>query len=300
MNFEQNVFLRTGSKAAFGNGAYVLVADNAGRVQRSTNLTTWTAYAFGGSSEPSIAFGGTSNRFVIISGDAVNGCVSPASVRYSSDGITWASAATSLTPATNNGHYYIAGSPDAFIAMFSSGIWRSTDGNTWTNITADTNGAPTNVKVYYVNGRFVIMSSTVVYSSITGAAGTWSQVGTLPSGVNGFDSDLTWNGSMYIASSTGINEYSIRYSYDLITWGFRSVTPGGFIRFRFSGVIGEKFMATNTDATTAAGGALVAKSVYSMTSDGYDFATQFPVPSSAILAPVSGSPAIKVNPFIKT
>jgi hypothetical protein len=143
-----------------------------------------------------------------------------------------------------------------------------------------------------VNGKFVVLGvtsasgvyNTVIYTSTTGASGTWTQLThNLPTGaVSQYSvpewSAIRWNGSIYYM--TGANYYST----DLQTWIGASSTT------RPTAVYNNKFYGRNTAAPS---------SVSWIDHNAYNATTQFPVPNWGVIS-TGGLSAYSTMGYIKT
>ena len=292
---------------AFGASIYVAIADSnqysSGNIPSaisSPDLVTWTKRPFTGpvaySGVCDLCFGGTSNVFVypINSGNGAcnNAANAIAYLFYSTNG-------TSYTAAT------ITAGSGIFIgcAAYASGVVVCTDqkvfysagGITYTDITSNVLGSATVAgiaSISYANGQFILgvgtganSSITGLYTSTTGASGSWTKVAVNSSfapylGSTGGSGSLPnigkirWNGTIYL-QNIGTTAY---YSTDLINWNSLTISPSS----GFTAVLSSKFWGTvynvggysnNSTTYTAA-----TRYVQSIDSNAYTTATQFPTP----------------------
>uniref|UniRef100_A0A6C0DVX9 Uncharacterized protein n=1 Tax=viral metagenome TaxID=1070528 RepID=A0A6C0DVX9_9ZZZZ len=119
---------------------------------------------------------------------------------------------------------FVAIASDAFSSCFTS-----TDGNTWTYRrfhTAAAQNAFTGRRIKYLNGNFIILStSTIIFTSTDGI--TWTQR-TTP---NTTKNDIIWTGTNYVACTSDNGQ--LIYSSNLSSWtavsGFGSSVGTGII-----------------------------------------------------------------------
>jgi hypothetical protein len=294
---------------AYGNGRYVLNTRQWNYFNYiwlvSTDGVNWTRYASttapkgGDSNEPcDVVFGGTSNRFVrqrVGQSSCCGGWISSfAALEYSTDGVTWTLANTN-NAATNynfgSSITHLAGYSGGFVAtqgsyngntgVYSTWILYSADGATWTDITSNVNSVAAIGNFFtgcsYVNGRFIVTTQIgQMYTSTTGASGTWSLL-TATSFVGG---RIRGNSNGYVQGSY--------YSTDLLNW----CSPINY------GLGGIYITATPATGTRFYGTASRTGSYYT---DLYNYttATQFPVPYMPTRNLISGS-SIPLTNFIKT
>lgn len=281
----------------------------------SPDGVTWTARALGlgGNyhvSPVATAFGGTSNRHVMAviylsySNTPAN-CGSQtaayARLMYSADGITYTAADTNTYSGASYGWaaFDVAGYSGGFVsvAYLNNGtnyIKYSADGATWTDITSNVNSVAaingTVSNVSYVNGRFIIQTSNgQIYTSLTGASGTWSQI--VSANVS-YNAKVRGNSNGYVMA-IGTTSYT---SQDLINWTSVPSILGLTVSITATPSTGSRFYGQRTANTNQ---------IFSVDLFSYNTSTQFVVPkiqtsaTGAISSPfVSNS--VPVNYFIKT
>lgn len=239
--------------------SYIVAATSSG-VARSTNGTTWTSTSLASTS--SISYDSTNTTFLGVGTSRawyakvatfstwteytttfnrvyrasipING---GGSILYTIDtgGIMNFNTSTNtestvLSPvysikdiAYGNG-IFVAISSDAFSSCFTS-----TDGDTWTYRrfnTAAAQNAFTGRRIKYLNGNFIILStSTIIFTSTDSI--TWTQ-GTTP---NTTKNDIIWTGTNYVACTSDNGQ--LIYSSNLSSWtavsGFGSSVGTGII-----------------------------------------------------------------------
>jgi hypothetical protein len=290
---------------AYGNSTYVAPANQlnggANWVQYSTNGgVTWSRASYpGNGAVGGIAFGGTSNRFLLIANYDNCGTWQNGGAFYGTNGSSW----TATTPGLENtgpwlmdgysgGFVLGAGSTQGSANTTGTKLVYSPDGTTWTNITSTIPNLWSVRAISYVNGQFVVIAvtsvggiyNTVIYTSTTGASGTWTQVThNLPTGAtnvyNAFGmTHVRWNGSVYFL-------YGANYfSSDLQTWA-----PGSTLT-KVTAVYNNKFYGRNQAAPT---------SVSWFDTNAYNAATQFPVPNWGGVS-TGGLNAYTTTGYIKT
>ncbi|UOF79773.1 tail collar domain [Caudoviricetes sp.] len=272
-------------RIAYGGGVYVattLSSNTNYTVQYSSDLVTWSKANLSGTDASAqyttmVAFGGTSNVF-ITQGYATNGCSSALSaIQYSTNGSSWSTVTVGAGLSTT---YYLssaAGYSGAllYINYVSPTVYKlaySATGTSFTDITSDiTTGLP--YCISYANGRFIVSTSTnAIFTSTTGATGTWTRVTT--SGPS--PSKIRWNGTAYVTASG-------YYSTDLINWGTSSVTT----------TYGVSAVANSNKLYSRIGTAF-----YWWDFNSYTAGTQFPVPK--IVSAVGISTSLLNSPFNAT
>jgi hypothetical protein len=301
---------------AYGNSKYVALTAYYNyqyvQTQDSSDGVTWTqrannTLARGDATEVwgDIAFGGTSNRFVrgrtyrsYNGGCDVNS--GTMLLEYSSDGITWT---TGQSLATTSGSFtfpaggYVAGYSGGFVATASTTVsggtnyvYYSADGATWTDITSNINSVATiNGGIgypSYVNGRFILSTGVgQIYTSTTGASGSWSLLTSNNSVLTG--ARVRGNANGYATNLNGTSYYST----DLLTWVAPTNLGLGTITVTATPSTGTRFYGTGGTSGS-----------YYIDLYNYTTATQFPVPAvytTSTSSPNSGN-NIPVNYFIKT
>jgi len=232
-----------GNAVSYGTSVYVIStqpsANNVWQYQTTPDGVTYTARTYSIASVNQqvypfeVAYGGTSNRhvaFLVWNPQTAISCGVQISTNvraiYSADGITWTTGDTvSLTSASINYNYGgVAGYSGGFVyfAYRSDGtnlVKHSVDGATWTDITANINSVATINNqlsgIGYANGRFILTawnasaSSNQIYTSTTGASGSWTQVANSLTTV-GQLGKVRGNANAYVSSQS--------FSTDLLTW----------------------------------------------------------------------------------
>jgi len=262
---------------------------------------TWTKRPFTGPVAQSgvcdLCFGGTSNVFVypINSG---TGCANAASALaylfYSTNGTSYTAA--TITPGSG---IYIgcAAYASGVVVCTDQKVFYSAGGITYTDITSNVLGSATVAgiaSISYANGQFILgvgtganSSITGLYTSTTGASGSWStKLAINPAfppylGSNGASTlpnigKIRWNGTIYL-QNIGTTAY---YSTDLINWNSSSITANGYtavLSSKFWGLFATSGAYSNNGATFTA----ATRYVQSIDSNSYTAATQFPVPTSS-------------------
>lgn len=295
--FTPMVMNRYADTVVYGNSIYVGGLDSGNTtaaVQYSSTLTgTWTKAVVGtagtGAAIQELAFGGTGNVFIAQKvwdncGLVVEG------IFYSTNGSTWTSIGT-VTGLTNQFTSNIAaysGGAVIGVQYGSNNLWYSASGTTgWTNIWSSV-GSPTAMyNVSYTNSRFIVRCSTGIWTSTTGASGTWTQVTNSTAYIGGYSSKLRWNGTVYIDAFGGY------YTTDLINWGYNTGTCP------VTAVLSTATFSKVYDAS------LNTKYVRGYDFNVYNSSTQFPVPvtnlsSSGSALYLNGGAGQSTKTFIKT
>jgi hypothetical protein len=252
----------------YNNGVYLASTNCASGayIQYSSDLATWNKSAiYVGSGNSTwyvygVCAGGTSNVFVSQAGGD-NGCTGGSSgLVYSTNGSSWTQA-TLPAPITHANFGWLDGAGYSggvvlSVSYFSSG-WKyryiySATGTSYTDVSM---GSAESARIIsYANGRFIAGTSDgKLYTSTTGAGGTWSL--TASPGTSIAQQKIYWNGTAYVAT----NGY---YSLDLITW--------------FNGTSAITTQANNKLWYRSG------TSFYYWDFNAYTTATQFPVPSLGI------------------
>jgi hypothetical protein len=276
----------------------------------STSISgTWTKATLTGAatntSVTDICIGGTTNSFCIVVTGLNNCDYTPngASLIYTStNGTSWTSQTNPANYSTGSlvgcAGYYVSVSNGGVIICTSQRMYYSATGNAaYTDITSSALGAATSAitSISYANGQFIATVSNVsnsttnagVFISTTGASGTWSRVATNPNNPPYLGSTfgkIRWNGTFYVHSLGS----TIYYSTDLINWNNTSITNS----YGTTAVLSSKFWGQVSNPVTFTNGTtLVAanKYVYSVDSNSYTTATQFPTP---ILSIGTGQPFV--------
>ena len=295
---------------AFGASIYVAIADsnqysstNVPSAISSPDLVTWTKRSFTGPVASAgvcdLCFGGTSNVFVypINSGNGLCGNTANALAYlfYSTNGTSYTAA--TITPGSG---IYIgcAAYASGVVVCTDQKVFYSAGGITYTDITSNVLGSATVAgiaSISYANGQFILgvgtganSSITGLYTSTTGASGSWTKVAINPSfgpylGSTGGSGSLPnigkirWNGTIYL-QNIGTTAY---YSTDLINWNSLTISPSS----GFTAVLSSKFWGTvyNAGSYSNNGATYTAATRYvqSIDSNSYTAATQFPVPTSS-------------------
>ena len=293
---------QSNQQVSFGNSVYILFSgySTAGTTlyyqttPDGVTYTTRTITGFsldGSESFGSIAFGGTSNRHVFtIRFTTVSACVqSNSNVRivYTTDGVTLTTAETNTLTSSTNGYtnHDVAGYSGGFVYIAARDdnvnlIKHSVDGATWTDITSNVNSVATIngvVKaVSYVNGRFLLVTSNgQIYTSTTGATGTWSQlVAQNPI----YNNKIRGNSTAYVTTNSAVSALGTPVNSVLSTDGINWLQiPNlglGNVFIAATPSTGTKFYAT----TSAGVGS------YYVDAYNYTTATQFVVPKLSVSA----------------
>ncbi len=229
----------------YADGHFVAVSDT-GAGLASTDGITWTPISVlaptGSTNARAIAHIG--NNFV-----AVGAASSNSAAAWSTDGVTWTAAGT--TAVTTPLHGVIGGT--RFIGLGEGGhLFNSTDGHTWSALTAITGVGTLNSGVYggghYVavgDGGYIAASS----DSIAWLAGKVVVVGGVGINMHG----VTWTGSQFIAvGDNGV----IAASPDAAAWAPRTSALTGALRSvatSASGeivIVGDNGIESSEDGTT--------------------------------------------------
>lgn len=228
------------------DGAQWVMIDDVGNVFTSTNLTAWTRRQ--GIWPRLVSTTNVINRFRVLNGKYY-AITSAGEIYVSSDLNSWSRVGlhtASLTDITWNGTY--------FYACGTNGILRSSDGTTWVTVNSitrawsmivagssgrvvataplaqgsyysDDNGANfsntsiatgSSSRVYLLNGNFVILSASNLYTSSDGVTFTQQADGT----AQNFYQAAYVSGTYYVPYTGGILTSS-----DLVTWTANSITP---------------------------------------------------------------------------
>ena len=305
-----------GNQAAYGNSVYVLnnnysvYPSPSAPYQTTPDGVTFTTRSIntGTNTSPDIravAFGGTSNRHVMCYAyQSYSGCVQTAyTVRlvYSTDGINWTTGDTNTISSASVQHPYsdVAGYSGGFVSVQyrSDGvnyIKYSADGATWTDITSNVNSVAAISGIVrwvsYANGRFIIVTSNgQIYTSTTGASGTWSLI--VPANTS-FAFKIRGNANAYVMATTS-NTF---YSTNLIDWTALPNLGLGALLVTATPASGTRFFGTLASGDTNA---------YYTDLFNYTTSTQFVVPKLSTYANGSlSSPNyqnnVAINYFIKT
>lgn len=315
-----------GNAVSYGNSVYVCAvtqgANNTLYWQTSADAITYTArsLSFGTInttvSTTELAYGGTSNRHVmqvIWNPQSALSCGTQTSTNarlmYSADGITWTTADT-ITDTSNPNTYFstpgmsVAGYSGGFVATallnvnggtYTNYIKYSADGATWTDITSNINSVAAIAgkvsSVSYANGKFILsFIGGQIYTSTTGASGSWSLVTTANSYSTTYVGKISGNANAYFITGTGY------LSTDLINWFSMPNVGLGTpkIQVGFSGA--TRFFGLSSNSTVSA---------YYIDLWNYTVATQFVVPKiNTYSTGGQSSPFAQnmapVNYFIKT
>ena len=153
----------------FGNSLFIAATNSASsNVSTSPDGITWTSRAMGSSQVwQNIGTNGT-DKFV-----AVNG--SGATVAKSTDGTTW--TAGGATPGAVIGPIVFVSATGCILASAASTCYTTADnGATWGSQTLPTTNASAFTRMYSLNGTFVFVAAslTQLYTSATGATGSWT------------------------------------------------------------------------------------------------------------------------------
>jgi hypothetical protein len=198
---------------AYGNGIFVIAGGGStlGPFRRRgagfINWTTWGRRGSGNAVSNAIIYGG--GKFITVANS---------SVYTSPDGITW--TITSIPENVGTGWNGIAYGNDTYVAVSYTAttgnhVMTSTDGTTWTGVTALGNKWS---RIVFGNGVFVALALSSADSGImksTDNGSTWTKV-------NGYDNrdfkELAFGDGLFIASSSG----STITSFDGSIWTKRS------------------------------------------------------------------------------
>lgn len=275
---------------AYNGSIYVMLANPAYLGSQvlwtSTDLSTWTkrtGVLQAGYYAGAIAYGGTGGNFVILSGtwDNCNGFGFGTTIAYSStNGTTW-TAMTATSPAT--GLAKIAAYSGAVIALGSATtkvFYSATGAGAWTEIATGVAGAVTYYDISYANSRFILTTSGGIYTSTTGATGTWSLIGAVPVGTPAERGKYIWNGTLYYSNWTG------KFSTDLITFYSASELTNLGISYGVSyySVFDNKFYGRSSSGA-----------VKYVDANAYTTATQFPI--GYVSTGATTTDVVKTTPF---
>jgi len=201
----------------------VMYSTNSGSTFTRTSRVS-LSNAYSNSFRIYVAFGGTGNRFVLMSVSASGGAPTVTlQLQYSTNGSTWTNCTKTAMQNSGNGYstgtmsyaaMSLAASPGEFLiitptsgtsSVVNSGngqLGRSTDGITFSPITEF--GFTCN-DVIWTGSFFILTTSEGVYQSTTGAASTWTPYeGFVPTAVSGgyylrpADSQLSLNLDTYV------------------------------------------------------------------------------------------------------
>ncbi|MFQ2147420.1 hypothetical protein ACK33U_02225 [Aeromonas jandaei] len=138
----------TCSGVCFANGAFIAIRTGSNsNVYRSTDGKSWTSRTLQTTTDQvSIAYG--NGKFVILS-------KSHATIHWSADGLTWATATLPQT-----GYLSLAFGNGVFVAVGpNKGVAYSANGTAWTSASITSSGSWTTATVTFGNGVFVAASS---------------------------------------------------------------------------------------------------------------------------------------------
>jgi hypothetical protein len=179
----------------------------------------------------------------------------------SSNGSSWTTC--SLPSAIVNIYYLVGGSTGFLCHDNGNNVWFSTNGASWTNLNSNFSG--TTYRPSYANGVFIVTTTTGIYTSNTGASGSWVLMPTLrisgaaqaagynPINLVGYG--YIWTGNFYITSSGWM-------TIDFINYSQNSENSAG--------------AAVNGNLVSISGSAVLSQS-----GSVYTPSTQFPVPNLA-------------------
>ena len=314
-----------GNAVSYGNSVYVVLQPNPTASASGQNYPYWQTSpdavtfttrsgvnygnTYSNVQPVDTCFGGTSNRHVMAivwytySGFCAGYSNSNVRLAYSSDGITWTTGDTNTWTTTTGSFTYaqVAGYSGGFVSIASRSdgtnyIKYSADGATWTDITtnvasvAAVNGQVSSVG--YANGRFIITTNKgQLYTSTTGASGTWSQIvvsGTVASGLY----KVRGNSNAFVVNQSGVKAF---FSTDLINWVAAQDLGLGNIAISATPASGSRFYGNVSYSAANFQGSYYAD-LYN-----YTAATQFVTPK---FVNFGGSPttvnSVSVNYLIKT
>ena len=271
---------------AYNGSIYVLLAvPNSPGTQTlwtSTDLSTWTKRTglFSAGYYPgAIVYGGTGGNFVTLLGTWCCGFQLGSGIAYSStNGTTW----TAMTN-TGVGLTRIAAYSGAVIALGSATTkvyYSATGAGTWTDIATGVAGAITYHDISYTNSKFILTTSGGIYTSTTGATGTWSLIGTAPTGTAPERGGFIWNGTLYYSN------FTYKFSTDLITWYAASELTNLGISYgvSYTTVFDNKFYGRSSTGA-----------VKYVDTNTYTTATQFPV--GYVSTGATTTDTLKTTPF---
>ena len=211
--------LQDDGTSTFKPSAIVVVADGDGTVAYSDDADTWITASLPGSfnstGENTVAFGQVTDtvaRFIVIS-DADQ------DVAYSDNGgATWSVAATAL-PATGYGEMVYGAGKFVAINSGTTSAAYSTDGVSWTGVTAPATFAAV-TDIVWGNGKFVALGGTngIMYS-LDGV--TWYENAlTLP--LTATERKLAYGQGTFVITSDDTDQ--IQYSHDGLYWQSYTLT----------------------------------------------------------------------------
>jgi len=250
-------------------------------VQYSTNLSTWTKVAVK-------ALNYTIGTYIIGWGAGIfvvnayydDACGAGSYPVYSTTGTSgW----TTLTLTGAGAIESVAGYASGIVIVSGNKLFYSASGASMTDITSSiTQGFAR--RVSYANGQFIVGTSTgYIYTSTTGAGGTWTLQNTAATVApnNSWNRKWRWNGTAY-ASANGYyttNWKDYGYTTTSTTYGTTAMANGG------------KFYSRNGTA------------VYYWDFNSYTTSTQFPVPNISGISQntiLLNSPYVSTRYYIKT
>jgi hypothetical protein len=258
------VYVSTGNYNSAASTVYATYGSTPTGISNRAAVYTNASYDSSGIS--TIAFGGTSNLFVAYIAVA-NPCTYGNAVGYSSsNGSTW----TAITmPATYAAPLYnLQANAYGFISVVTNTVyWSATGTGSWVNITSNFSGTVNPQSVSATNKLFIVRSSTGIYTSVTGATGTWTLMpdarGLISASVAVAAVRWYWNGQAYLTNTGLITTDLVNYSYSNL-----GTTATGSV-YGNAAIYNNSFVWNNSSPG----------SINSSNSNSYTAATQFPVPN---------------------
>ncbi len=178
-----------------------------GVILSSSDLTTWSNQATNTTSDLlSITWG---NGLFVTTGDLGQISTSP-------DGVTW----TTQTSGTKTPLQKVIWSGGSFVTIGNGTALRSTDGINW--ITATTAPFTKAISLIWDGSQFMMTDGNNVYSSATGDS--WTLTGSVTG--SGGVSTLAWDGSQYIATSSGGG--AVFTSTTGASWTYQKTSTNGY------------------------------------------------------------------------
>lgn len=184
-------------RSVTANGTYYVAVGDSGTTLYSTDGVSW-----------SNSSGATTNqlKWVIWSGSIFVAVGASGTILTSTNGTSW-TVQTSNTTVTIN---QVAWSGTEFVACRNGGFQRSTDGTTWTSVTATGNW----VSVKWDGTQFIALTSTaVVATSADGTSWTTQNAGITSEGLSfietAFGSQWIIGVNLLLESTTNFTSYSI-------------------------------------------------------------------------------------------
>ena len=262
---------------AYGDGKFVVVANNSAAAAYSTDGFAWHAATLPATADwCSITYG--SGKFVAVAEGS-------ASSAYSTDGITWftgtmPSSADWCSVTYGAGKFVAVGYNSNKVAystdgaswnaatMQSSAMWQSVtygagkfvavsfnntkvaysyDGITWTESTLSSKSYWN--QVIYANGKFVTVAKNAAKVAHSTDGITWTEFA-LPSGLTW--ESIAWGDGKFVAVASGISASSSKaiYSTDCITW-VETPMPG-YLKWKSVIYANGKFVAVADDSARGA------------------------------------------------